>query len=404
MININLNELFHGSKLYCIVTNKSGELLYADEKSKLFFQKFGMTEQNNMFDLLRAILPDSNLNHLINNSQIITHVDETGTISYFEINVCEKTIDNQECYIFNTYDISSFKRQMIDDEIYKLIFDNVASAIVVTDTNGNIERVNPSFEKLTGYSQKEAIGQNPRILKSGYHSDQFFKEMWETISSGETWRGDIRDRLKSGEYIWEKSVISPIKDSNGNITNYIAIKENVTKQKEQEEALKKLSYQDYLTGLYNRRKFISYTEELMKTSVEKDLNLFCLMIDVDNFKSVNDTYGHEVGDKVLVKIADILKKNVRGYDIAARYGGEEFIVILSRYSYEQALLRSDKIREDIEKAKVQTNQDIISVTVSIGFSQYDRKTDLTTWIQRADKALYLAKNTGKNKVCEYDKD
>lgn len=226
--------------------------------------------------------------------------------------------------------------------------------------------------------------------------------MWTTLSKGEIWRGNLRDKIKSGELIWEKSVISPIKDVAGDIIKYVAIKENITKEKAQEEELKKYSYQDYLTGLYNRRKFMDYARELLERAKKDNIYLFCLMIDLDNFKKVNDTYGHEVGDKVLVKLADILKTNVRGDDIASRYFGEEFIVILSKYSYEAALTRANKIRNDIASAIITTNQDSISVTASIGFAKYKNDYKLLEWIELADKALYEAKNTGKNKVCEYE--
>ncbi len=403
MSKLNLEELLTESKLAYIIIDKEGLLIYNNKQAQVLLKLLGIEKQENILCFFKNIFPNFNLQRLLSQVEVYSYTGENKINYYFEFCAYEKKVDNKDYYVFNIYDISNYKNELIAKEIYKKIFNSVGSAIVVTDCNGSIEKVNPAFEELTGYSAAEAKGKNPRILKSGYHSKRFFEEMWKTIANGETWRGDLRDRTRTGELIWEKSVISPIIDDAGKVTKYIAIKENITKEKIQEELLKKLSYQDYLTGLYNRRRFTEYTEKLMKAAKEKDIYLFCLMIDVDDFKKVNDNYGHEVGDKVLVKLAERLKANTRGNDIASRYGGEEFIVILSKYSYEQALQRADKIRNDIANASVKTNQDTISVTASIGFAQYDYNSDISTWLQRADEALYEAKNSGKNKVCEYIK-
>ncbi len=401
MVKLSLKELNNESVLGYIVCTKNGSIVYKNESASKFLSSLKIDSKSDVLEAFAQIFPKFNLDNLLNKPEVFNYTDEEDNIQYFKISVYEKIIDEFSYFVFNIYDISEFKNEVLESKIYETIFNSAASAIVLTDTRGTIEKVNPAFQKLTGYTEEEAVGGNPRILKSGYHSEQFFEEMWKTLSKGEIWRGNLRDKIKSGELIWEKSVISPIRDASGNIIKYIAIKENITKEKANEEALKKYSYQDFLTGLYNRRKFSSYVEELMEEAKKKDIYLFCLMIDLDDFKCVNDNYGHEVGDNVLVCLADILKTNVRGNDIASRYGGEEFVVILSKYSHEEALKRAEKIRADIESAVVKTNQDEISVTASIGFAKYDNNSSILEWLEMADKALYEAKNSGKNKVVEY---
>ncbi len=403
MFNLDFRELNDESELAYIVCSEAGEIFYKNKKAITFLRILDINENANILDSFKRVFEKFNLSELINDkTEVFDYVDIDEYTYYFRFRIYEKKIDEEPCYVFNIYDITEYENEIADSEIYKTIFNSVASAIVVTDTRGTIEKVNPFFQRLTGYTMEEAVGGNPRLLKSGYHSEKFFEEMWQTLSKGEIWRGDLRDKIKSGELIWEKSVISPIKDAAGNIIKYVAIKENITKEKAQEEALKKFSYQDYLTGLYNRRKFMSYAKKLLKYAKDNDENLFCLMVDLDDFKHINDNYGHEVGDKVLVKIANVFKENVRGNDIASRYGGEEFIIILSRYSYGQALKRAEKIVSDIEKTIVETNQNKISVTASVGFASYDNESTVEEWIEMADKALYEAKNTGKNRVCEYN--
>ncbi len=403
MPKLSLKELFDESRLVNIITDQQGTMVYCSKKAYDFFGKIKIDHKKNIIEQFKQKFPLFSVKKILSETVLFHYTGVDCPNCYFEMSSYIKVIEDQSYYVFSVYDVTKYESKILESEIYETIFNSAASAIVLTDLNGTIEKVNPSFEALTGYTAEEAKGQNPSILNSGYHSKQFFKEMWQTLAEGKIWRGNLRDKLKSGDLIWEKSVISPIKNNSGEIIKYVAIKENITKEKSHEEALKKFSYQDYLTGLYNRRKFFEYVEKLVVEAKKKDIYLFALMIDVDNFKLVNDSYGHEVGDEVLVELANSLKGNVRGDDIASRYGGEEFVMVLSKYSYEEALNRAEKIRKDISNLKVKTNKNEISVTVSIGFVQYDNTSSITDWLKMADDALYEAKNTGKNRVCEYEK-
>ncbi len=400
MIMLDFKELIDDIELAYIIFNEDGYIVYKNSKADSLLSFSERTDETNGLNIFENLFPDFNLDILLKESKIFKYTDKEQVNYYFKFKVYQKNIDKVNYYIFNIYDITEYKNEIVESEIYKTIFDCVASTIIVSNKEGIIEKVNPAFQELTGYTSEEAIGNNPSMLSSGYHSRRFYEEMWSTISKGEIWRGILRDKIKSGDLIWEKSVISPIKDASGNVVKYISIKENITKEVEQEEKLKEYAYQDALTGLYNRRKFVDYTKELLVYAKKNELNLFCVMIDLDNFKLVNDIYGHEAGNKVLIKVADILKENVRNKDIAARYGGEEFILILTDYSYEEALEKATKIKMDIGHAIVKTNQDTISITTSAGFVMYDNKTELSEWIESTDMALYKAKETGKNRVCE----
>ncbi len=403
MITLNFKKLIDNIELAYILCDTNGNIIYRNIKANNLLAILNIDNNSNVLNAFKILFSDFDIEKLYQASKVFTYVDKNKFNYFFKFKIDKHYINSDKYYIVTISDITEYQNELTEAEIYKTIFDCVASTIIVTDTNGTIEKVNPAFQELTGYTKEEAIGKNPKMLSSGYHSTKFFEEMWKTLGSGEIWRGILRDKIKSGELIWENSVISPIKDSTGNIIKYISIKENITKQVEQEEKLKEYAYQDALTGLYNRRKFSERAKKLVATAQENELHLFCLMIDLDNFKMVNDIYGHEAGNKVLVAVADLLKENVKGKDIASRYGGEEFIVILAEYNYEEAIKKAEQIKIDIGNIIIKTNNNTISVTASMGFAKYNNTIQFSELIENADKALYQAKNTGKNRVCEFGK-
>lgn len=385
------------------ITDSNGNILYSNKSANFIYDLFNFSSSSNLIVILSSKISKFNLLSNLNNT-VSYKVQNNNTIYHLSISIKKnfELLENEFVYIFSISDISEFKNQIIENEIYKTIFNNVDASIVLTDTLGNIQLVNPSFTKLTGYTQEEAIGQNPKILKSGYHDDEFFQNMWITISNGHVWKGKLCDRIKSGRIIWEKSTITPIKDENGNIVNYIAIKENITKEKEEEDALKATSYMDFLTEIYNRRKFMLEAEKILSTTNNTNTSIYCFMLDLDNFKKINDNYGHQTGDKILKTFAHTAKNCLNTNDLIARYGGEEFIIIINRKKQDDALKIADDIRLATQNLKIPYESDLITFTVSIGVAKYDYNLSLQELISNADTALYNAKNNGKNRVCFYD--
>jgi diguanylate cyclase (GGDEF)-like protein/PAS domain S-box-containing protein len=293
-------------------------------------------------------------------------------------------------------------------------------SVVITDIQGNIEYVNPYFSQLTGYDLNEVIGKNPRIVQSGDTALETYDEIWRTIQAGKIWRGELLNKKKNGEKYWEVEMIAPVIDGAGNIVNYIAIKEDVTAKKESEtklrEAYVKLEEQlqeiqglqdelreqairDSLTGLHNRH----YLKEVLGRELSRALReghpVSFMLLDIDRFKSVNDTYGHSAGDVVLKEVADHLSEFTRVEDIVCRYGGEEFLVVLPNTSEQGAFLIADRLRLSIQESKINADGKNISVTISAGISEFPAHGQYeATVLEAADKALYIAKRGGRNQV------
>jgi diguanylate cyclase (GGDEF)-like protein/PAS domain S-box-containing protein len=256
-----------------------------------------------------------------------------------------------------------------------------------TDLSGKITYASQAFEEISGYHQSELIGQNHRLLKDPNTPDNVFETLWETITRGNDWHGEIRNIAKNGTYYWVDVHIAPNRNDEGIIIGYTTIHQNITDRK----TIEAISITDQLTGLYNRR-HLDETLEQNRLLFERYSTPFSIiLIDLDHFKSVNDTYGHQKGDDVLIRVADILKTITRNTDIAGRWGGEEFLVVLPLTTEEEAAILAEKIRSTIEAASFGFPQ-----TASLGVAHYQNTIQNT--IKCADEALYRAKQNGRNKV------
>jgi diguanylate cyclase (GGDEF)-like protein/PAS domain S-box-containing protein len=284
-------------------------------------------------------------------------------------------------------------------------------SIIITDVNGRIEYVNPKFTALAGYTLDEVRGETPRVLKSNMTPPEVYPNLWQTILSGKEWRGEFLNRKKNGELYWEYSSISAIADSKGNITHFVAVNEDITSRKEAEEKIKRLNagleqlaMTDFLTSLYNRRYFMQRGVEEFKRTKRNKQSLALLMMDIDEFKSVNDTYGHEAGDMALQQVAAVLKASLRETDILGRMGGEEFAVLLPNTTLEEAAILAERVRQIIMNASFETVGEALTifVTICIGVAAYTKgMSSIEDLLRNADEALYDAKHNGRNRVTKY---
>ncbi|RME60503.1 sensor domain-containing diguanylate cyclase [Candidatus Parcubacteria bacterium] len=275
-----------------------------------------------------------------------------------------------------------------------------ANAIMITDTKGLILYVNPAFAQITGYTAEDAIGNTPNLLKSGQHSEAFYQDLWQTIMSGKVWRGEMTNRKKNGEIYWEYMTITPLQNDAGEITHFIAIKEDITLRKRAELELERWATTDPLTGISNRRHFFRHGRVVFASAQAQPGDaLVALMIDIDHFKSVNDRHGHAAGDIVLRAVASRLKHLLRPGDLFGRYGGEEFAVLLPRTDQSAGRMIAERLRAAIEESPVLFPGGALSLTVSIGAAHADSGTaSLEDLLDRADQALYQAKRIGRNRV------
>jgi diguanylate cyclase (GGDEF)-like protein/PAS domain S-box-containing protein len=285
-------------------------------------------------------------------------------------------------------------------EKLKTAVEHAPSSILITDRHGFIEYVNPAFCRLTGYSEEEALGQHTRILKGDgeTHSAEHYREVWETILAGREWRGEFFNRRKDGTPFWESASISPIIDANGEITHFVAVKENITERKQLLECLDHLAHYDKLTSIPNRALFFDRLNQSIALAGRDGKRFALLFIDLDGFKQVNDSFGHETGDDVLKETAQRLTGCLRESDTVARMGGDEFIVILANISRpEDAGLVAGKMLAAVSRPIELSQGRSCTVGASIGISIYpDDSTEPAQLVSAADTAMYSVKHKGKN--------
>lgn len=293
----------------------------------------------------------------------------------------------------------------------KIVDENII--ISQTDMDGLITYASNAFSRISGYSTEELIGKNHNIIRHPDMPDAVFTELWSTILGGGTWHGEIKNRKKNGDYYWVNSDVSPLLDRYGTTYGYMAVRQDITAQKE----LEIVSVTDRLTGLYNRQKIDRVLEEERSRYSRYGEKYSIIILDIDHFKSINDTYGHLEGDRILKNIAAIVQTQIRQTDIAGRWGGEEFLVLCPHTETEGALARAEGLRRSIENADFGIER---PVTASFGVAQVPARpreeegmgADLTTdaetapshheitekLLRSADAALYQAKEGGRNRV------
>ncbi|MBA6364097.1 GGDEF domain-containing protein, partial [Colwellia sp. BRX8-8] len=272
--------------------------------------------------------------------------------------------------------------------IIEQIFNHSNEAIVVTDNQGYIQIVNKGFSHITGYTQEEVWGKTPAILSSGKQDKYFYKQFWQKLINEGGWQGEIWNKRKNGEIYPEWLNISSIKDSNGHISNYICQFTDITSRKKSEEEVHFHAYHDTLTSLPNRHLLFEKLEHLSELHRETPTYFAVLFCDLDRFKSINDSLGHEVGDELLKSVANRLNAKLRDNDIIARSGGDEFIVVVEG---EKSLRNLDKICEQIlslfEKP-FKTKFGEFKTTISIGVSTFPLDSlDVKELISFADVAM-----------------
>jgi len=278
------------------------------------------------------------------------------------------------------------------------VFSETNEGITITDAKGIILDVNPAFSKITGYTKKEVIGKNSSLLGSGKHSPDFYSSMWQTINKHGYWQGEIWNRKKEGAFYAELLSISSILDKEGAISHYVGIFTDITYIKKQQETLEQIAHYDTLTQLPNRVLLADRFSQALAHSKRHESLLAVCFLDLDNFKPVNDIYGHEAGDQLLVQVAERIKAIIREEDTVSRQGGDEFVLLLGD-------IESPSHCEKILKRTIESlaepymiNKQSISISASVGVSLYPiDNSDLDTLMRHADQAMYQAKLDGRNR-------
>lgn len=276
-------------------------------------------------------------------------------------------------------------------------------AVMITDTKGVIQSVNPSFSKLTGYSAEEALGKTPKLLSSGLHDPSFYQQLWQQLKQQGYWQGEIWNKRKNGEVYPEWLSISAVRGNNGAINQYAAIFSDITERKKREQKIHELAYFDELTGLANRRLFQDRLEQALSNAKRHHHQLAVLFLDLDLFKRINDTLGHQAGDEALRQVAARLQKASRTGESVARLGGDEFTLLIPEASSIEEIktLAQRIIAQFVQPFEIQQNE--LTLTTSVGISIYPLHGQTASELLKfADAAMYQAKESGRNKYSIYN--
>jgi diguanylate cyclase (GGDEF)-like protein/PAS domain S-box-containing protein len=332
---------------------------------------------------------------LIVNEELITHPD--GQRFYLE--TLKTPFRDQEGRIVGLIgvarNITERKQVEIKLELAAKVFNHAREGIMITDAAATIIEVNDTFTQITGYSREEAIGQSPRMLQSGRHTQEFYAAMWDALLSEGYWCGEIWNRHKSGNVYAEMITISAVKDSNGKVQNYVGLFTDITQMKEHQLQLEYIAHYDALTQLPNR---LLLTDRLQQAMVNIDRHkslLAVVYLDLDGFKAVNDNYDHKIGDELLIAVSGRMKEALRQGDTLSRIGGDEFVAVLTDLDHIEAcepvlarLLHS-------ASGPILINGIELQVSASIGVTFYPMdNVDADQLIRHADQAMYMAKQKG----------
>lgn len=277
------------------------------------------------------------------------------------------------------------------------VFESTGEGIIVTDIDANIVAVNPAFEQITGYTKVEVLGKNPRILQSNHQDRSFFFELWNTLLGTGHWRGELWNRRKNGEVYPEWLTISAVKNSECSITHFVGVFNDISSVKEAQAQLDFLAHHDALTHLPNRTLFRDRLRHALIHAQRENKNLAVLFLDLDRFKTINDTLGHPVGDDLLKQAAERMQQAIRADDTLARLGGDEFVLLLEDDSNaHHAVIVAHKLLQIFNRPMF-IDDHALTVTASIGIALFphDGK-DVDTLIKHADLAMYQAKQQGRN--------
>ncbi|MHB1402588.1 MAG: EAL domain-containing protein [Thiobacillus sp.] len=330
----------------------------------------------------RLLMPDGRIKWV--NERGETHYDEQGKAFHSTGTV---------------QDITELKLAEESLRLFASVFEQSGQAILITDSDKRILAVNPTFTQLTGYGIDEIRGKNPNILASGLTPTETYQAMWKGLNEAGYWQGEIVDRRKDGTYYPMWTSISVVRDVRGNISHYIAGFTDISERKLVEEHISKLAYRDTLTGLLNRFSLRTQLEQVLAMAHRDHRALAVIFLDMDRFKTINDTLGHAVGDKLLIMVAQRLRESVRESDIVARLGGDEFVVVLTEVEDATAVARlADKILHVLAQPYL-IGKNELHTAASVGLALYpDDGEDGETLMKNADTAMYHAKSQGRNNI------
>jgi len=410
----NLHTVFDNTDKGIIIHNQQGQILAVNLPAQ---KLYGATES----ELLALTVLDLSAESIEKHQQLPQMMAHIASGNALQIEWKCRNITQNRCFeaeIFYTgivwnneqvlmgmvHDISERKQRDALIKRLSTAVEQSANTIVITDKNGLIQYANPSFERMTGYKVNESLGKNPKILKSGIHPPEFYKKLWDRLLAGESWQGSFCNRRKNGDRFWESTVITPIIE-NGDITHFVAIKEDITEKKQHEEEVYRQANIDELTSLPNRNRLRSWILSALDDTSRCCNNVSLMMLDLDDFKIINNTMGHTMGDRLLQAVGERLVASVSSDDMVSRLGGDEFAISpLHACDDEQLTKLATEIMRSFHKPFIVEGQEF-HITASMGVVRYPEDGEsIETLLRNADTAMYSAKGKGKNLFERYSKE
>ncbi len=362
-------------------------------------------DELNLVDYIRKSLGNT-LMRIIILTKETGRVPERYMIEHLDIDDYKEKADLNEDRLYNTLrstlkaynDISFRYREGVDRRLSGLVADNAAEGIIICNAMNRIVSVNPSFTKMTGYTEEEVIGRNPKMMCSGLHDADFYHEMWESLRTVGAWHGEIWNRRKNGEIYPQWLSISSIKNESGEFLQFIALFTDLSESKAAQERIYFLANYDELTKLPNRVMSRERLERAIHSAVTARDQLAVMLLDLDRFKVINESLGHSVGDALLAMVGQRLLNSVREHDTVGRQGGDEFLMIFPRAGIDFVARLAKRVLDNLSKP-FDINGHHLVVSPSIGIAIYPNDgVDAEILLRNAEVAMYSAKNSGR---CQY---
>ncbi len=327
-----------------------------------------------------------------------------GSLFDVEISSLPLALDGKPALFNSSRDITERKKNEEKLRLAANVFSHAREGIMITDADGTIIDVNATFCLITGYSRDEVIGNTPRMLSSGRHDHDYYAAMWRDLTKKGHWYGEIWNRRKNGEVYAEMQKISAVRDTHGNIQNYVSLFSDITLIKIHEQELEHIAHYDVLTNLPNRALLADRLQQAMPQVLRREHHLVVVFLDLDGFKAINDNHGHKAGDQLLVALALGMKQTLREGDTLARFGGDEFVAVLTDLIDIKSSIPMLTRLLDAAAQPVHIGDLVLQVSASLGATEYPQVEDIDAdqLLRQADQAMYQAKLAGKNRYHIFD--
>ncbi len=326
-----------------------------------------------------------------------------GSVFPAELRLRPHRIEGESLYLLTIDDLT--RQQEYEDSLAlaQQVFDNAAEAVMITDAENRIVRINSAFTRITGWTAEESLGRNPSFLSSGKQSPEFYREMWQTLSEAGVWQGEVVNRRRSGQYYPEWLSISTVRNRQGKVTHYLAIFSDISERKRAEGLIHRYSWFDSLTDLPNKALLIDRINQAIIAAQNEGKPLYLLAFNLNRLKHINDSLGHNIGDEVLKIVAQRLVKATREGDTVSRVTGDDFVVVVPRLSQpHRAINLAERLVESIN-APMDIQGNAIHITANAGLSVFPADgTEPDTLLMNADAALNHSRTQGQNKIAFFE--